>query len=390
MRKLQVQSIKTFTVGFDYPGFVDELNPARHTSKILSTDHTEFLCKPDVTTDLPKIVWHMDEPNADPALLPVYFISQIASQKVKVILSGEGGDEVFGGYERAILAKHFWRYLGWMSSSARIFGPGVRVSAGILRQLNMSQAGLIGQEEMLRLSRCFDNPTDLARNFLLLSAVLREDEKGSFYSGAMRAHAGKEDIAGSLHDRYFKDAPMRNIDEMFFWYSRFEIKTRMVSDLLHKLDTMTMAHSLEGRVPYLDHNMVEYGASIPVDQKIRGLKNKQVLRRAAGAFLPEEILNRKKDHFFVPIHLWLTNELKDVMVRLLSSEFAWLDEYINRETVMGLYERYQEGAYTYSRQLWNILIFIVWHRMYIETDLFLKMQDQPLDLYSLLFGEQKP
>ena len=172
-------------------------------------------------------------------------------------------------------------------------------------------------------------------------------------------------------------------DELFDRLSYLEMKTRLPNDLLAKLDSMTMAHSLEGRVPYLDHRVVDLAFSIPAHLKLKYLREKYILRKAARKYLPREIVRRRKDHFFVPIHLWLQNELRPTVDLLLSRENIERSGYLNSEFILFAYQNYKKGALFYARQIWNVLIFLIWYKLYIEGDTFLSMQSEPLTLNNL-------
>jgi asparagine synthase (glutamine-hydrolysing) len=376
------ENINTFTVGFGYPGFEDELKPVRFTKQFFHTDHTEYICTPDMAEIIPKIIWHCDELNADPALIPTYLISEVARRRVKVVLSGEGSDEIFGGYERTMFMLYAWKVFQTAPALVGMIPPVINCIPFALLDKVFKYSSMIGQKGLERLSGFCRNINDIGASYLDASCVFNQREKEQLYGPGLKGRLKDERIAETITRTYF-NLNGSSVDELFNRLSYFELKTRLPNDLLAKVDTMTMAHSLEARVPYLDHDLVEFAFAIPSSFKIRYLREKYILRRAANRYLPREIIRRRKDHFFVPIHLWLQNELRSTMHQVFNPEHIESIGYLNADFVMSAYNNYQKGMLFYARQLWNILFFLVWHKLYIETDLFLNMGSEPLPLARL-------
>ena len=373
------EKVNTFTVGFGYPGFEDELNPVRFTTRYFDTAHTEYVCTPDMASTIPSIIWNADELNADPALIPTYLISEIASRRVKVVLSGEGSDELFGGYERTMFMLYAWQ-------AYRCLPPLVKLTPHVIGLIPFSfldrvfkYSSMIGHKGLERLSSFCRNIGKVGESYLDASCVFNHSEKEQLYGPGLQQQLKNENIADTIQGEYFNSS-MKTADDLFSRLSYFELKTRLPNDLLAKVDSMTMAHSLEARVPYLDHDLVECAFSIPSELKIRWLRDKHILRQSVRSYLPGSITRRRKDHFFVPIHLWLKNELRETMNRLFTRDRIDGTGFLSSDYVMTAYRNYQEGMLFYARQLWNILFFIVWHRMYIESDLFMSMGETPLSL----------
>lgn len=376
------RTTNTFTVGFDYPGFEDELDPVRYTTGYLGTNHTEYTCKPEMVSVLPQVIWNTDELNADPALIPTYLISEIARKTVKVVLSGEGSDELFGGYERTMFlmyARQFHKISPAMTNMIPFF---IGLVPFTILDKWFKYSSSIGHKGLDRLSNFCRNIPNIGNSYLDVAGVFTHEEKQALYGSALQQQLVAEDIGDTLQRDYFP-SNIQDRDDLFYRLADFELKTRLPNDLLAKVDTMTMAHSLEARVPYLDHELVEFAFSIPSALKIRRLKEKYILRKAALHYLPHEIVNRKKDHFFVPIHLWLNNELRPVLELILTKDNIARTGFLNAHFVSHVYENYQRGALFYARQLWNILVFLIWHKMYIETDTFLTMKTDPVSLEQL-------
>jgi len=388
MKKELGKPTNTFTVGFGYTGFEDELNPVRFTTNYFETEHTEYVCKPDMVSIIPEIIWHTDELNADPALIPTYLISEIASKKVKVVLSGEGADELFGGYERTMFMKYAWN-LGRLSPAILKMVPHLvgLIPYTVLDRL-FKYSSSIGSKGLERLSSFCRNINNIGPSYIDVACVFKQDEKKRLYGSKLQHQLRVENIGDTINEQFF-NSRIDNSNDLFNRLSYFELKTRLPNDLLAKLDAMTMAHSLEGRVPYLDHNLVDLAFSIPVHLKLRYMREKYVLRQAASRYLPRQIIKRRKDHFFVPIHLWLQNELRPMVDRILTRDNIEKTGYLNSEFILYAYENYKKGGLFYARQIWNILFFLIWHRLYIETDYFLSMNTESMTLEQLFSPERK-
>lgn len=382
MKKELGKTVNTFTVGFDYPGFDDELKPVHFTANYFKTEHTEYVCRPDVVSILPKIIWHMDELNADPALIPTYLISEIASRKVKVVLSGEGSDELFGGYERTMMMSYAWRISQYFPSLMSVAPLLARFIPVTILDKFFKYSSSIGDKGIERLSSFCNNIQNIGTSYLDVACVFNQDEKKQLYSHGLKKQLREESVSETINREFFT-SKINDSEELFNRLSYFELKTRLPNDLLAKVDSMTMSHSLEGRVPFLDYELVEQAFSIPSNMKLRYMREKYIFRQAVRRYLPQEIVKRKKDHFFVPIHLWLQNELRTTVDRILTRDNIEKTGYLNYEFVKYAYENYNKGQLFYARQIWNILFFLIWHRMYIETDLFLSIKDKNITLSQL-------
>ncbi len=367
MKKELEMRTNTFTVGLKYSGFQDELLPARFTTDYFKTKHTEYVCGPDMISILPRIIWNTDELNADPTLMPTYLISEIASKKVKVILSGEGSDELFGGYERTLLMKYAWDISRSSASLINCLPWLIGLAPRAILDKIFKYSSLAGVEGLHRLSGFCKNIQNIGASYLDIACIFNQDEKRMLYGQKLQSRPKEENIADTINRQYF-NSKSKNSEELFNRLSYFELKTRLPNDLLTKVDTMTMAHSLEARVPYLDHNLVEFAFAIPSSLKLSFFREKYILRRAALRYLPREIIKVRKEHFSVPIHLWFQNELHETVGRILTRENIENTGYLNYEFVQHAYKNYNKGAFFYARQIWSILCFLIWHKIYIESD----------------------
>jgi asparagine synthase (glutamine-hydrolysing) len=331
----------TFTTGFEREGFSEvdvavasaEAIGARHVSKVVSP--AEFV------EALPEIVWYLDEPVADPALVPLFFIAREARKHVKVVLSGEGADELFGGYTiyREPLSLKPFEYLpGRLRRSMR------KVSAplpeGMRGKSLLHRGSQTLEERYYGNARSFNDPQ--------LQAVLK----------IFRPEWTHTDVTATVYEQsrdWDPVARMQHID-LFTW---------LRGDILVKADKMTMANSLELRVPFLDPEVFAVASRLPLDQKITRTTTKYALRRALEPIVPSHVLNRPKLGFPVPIRHWLqAGELLDWAHEMLAT--SQTDELIDIPTVRRMLDEHLAGTSDHSRRLWTVLIFMLWHAIFVE------------------------
>jgi len=331
----------TFTTGFEREGFSEvdvavasaEAIGARHVSKVVSP--AEFV------EALPEIVWYLDEPVADPALVPLFFIAREARKHVKVVLSGEGADELFGGYTiyREPLSLKPFEYLpGRLRQSMR------KVSAplpeGMRGKSLLHRGSQTLEERYYGNARSFNDPQ--------LQAVLK----------IFRPEWTHTDVTATVYEQsrdWDPVARMQHID-LFTW---------LRGDILVKADKMTMANSLELRVPFLDPEVFAVASRLPLDQKITRTTTKYALRRALEPIVPSHVLNRPKLGFPVPIRHWLqAGELLDWAHEMLATSQA--DELIDIPAVRRMLDEHLAGTSDHSRRLWTVLIFMLWHAIFVE------------------------
>jgi asparagine synthase (glutamine-hydrolysing) len=331
----------TFTTGFEREGFSEvdvavasaEAIGARHVSKVVSP--AEFV------EALPEIVWYLDEPVADPALVPLFFIAREARKHVKVVLSGEGADELFGGYTiyREPLSLKPFEYLpGRLRRSMR------KVSAplpeGMRGKSLLHRGSQTLEERYYGNARSFNDPQ--------LQAVLK----------IFRPQWTHTDVTATVYEQsrdWDPVARMQHID-LFTW---------LRGDILVKADKMTMANSLELRVPFLDPEVFAVASRLPLDQKITRTTTKYALRRALEPIVPSHVLNRPKLGFPVPIRHWLqAGELLDWAHEMLAT--SQTDELIDIPAVRRMLDEHLAGTCDHSRRLWTVLIFMLWHAIFVE------------------------
>jgi len=338
MSKRMKESVKTFSVGFETNDpYYNELNYARIASRYFKTEHHEIIVRPqDVVNIFPVIARHLDDPINDPAVLPTYMVSKLAKEHVKVVLSGEGADELFGGYLRYSLDK-LAKYYQLLPKLVRngLIKP---VLDDIIENKRFAQ-GLNALSEAdwpsryLKWVSVFDKD---CLNTVLGNPVFIEEEWSklkAFYN--------------LIHNEYGNDALNSTL------YT--DIKTWLADDLLIKVDRMSMAHGLEARVPYLDNRMIDLALSIPSWLKIKGFKRKYIFKKAVSNILPDEIVSRSKRGFELPISHWFRNELKDFVLERLSDDSVRRIGFFNPSSVNKIIKEHINGNEDNSLQIWGLL-----------------------------------
>lgn len=340
LAKEQHPAIKSFTVGFESEGY-SEIHLARQTAAALGIENiSKVISAQEFVEELPRIIWHMDTPVADPAAVPLYFVAREAAKQVKVVLSGEGADELFGGY-------NIYRE----PQSLQLFQYAPSAIKDILYRASMLLPdGVKGKSFIQR------GCTPLEERYVGNANIFAHDEKQLFlwnYQHDLRPQG--------ITEPYFQDVSgLDDVTKMQY----IDIQTWLRGDILVKADRMTMAHSLEARVPFLDKKVMEIARELTWDEKIHNKTTKYALREAFKGLIPEPVVDRKKLGFPVPIRLWLKDVLYDWARELiLDSE---TDHYINKHSVLQMLERHREGIADNSRKLWTVLVFMIWHQIYVE------------------------
>lgn len=337
MSRTMDQPVKTFSVGFGAGEPIDELESARLVSEHLGTDHHEIIARSeDVEKLLPRIIWHLDEPIVDPAIFPTYLLSELASRHVKVVLTGEGADELFAGYS---------------DYRTRIKGEKVRhiLPAAVRR----TAAGLFNKSSNSGINLYAHQMLDDVDDHILWGELFDNEEKKELY---VDFKVEKTPAAG-----YFKGYAGDTLSKMLY----ADIKTWLPDDLLVKVDKMTMANSIEARVPYLDHTLVEFAMNIPHHLKIKKGVEKYILRRASEDLLPKATLRRKKHGFTVPINDWITKSLETMISNTLSESNIKKRDYFRYNRVKHIIEHASNPRY--SHQLWSLFTLELWHKIYIDN-----------------------
>ncbi len=329
--------IKTYTIGF-YEKDYNEAEYAKKIAKHLGTDHTEMYLSPDealeVISLLPKI-W--DEPFADPSQIPTYIISMLARRHVKVILSGDGGDELFGGYQRYTLVIRLWKYLRFIP--LRSF-----LSDFILTHGYRILPGRFG---------AFDRVVKLSR--VTRARDLKElyDYIISYWREIPSLVLGGEDVT---IEKDLSDFDIKSLPE---WMMYHDFLNYLPDDIFVKVDRASMAVSLETRAPFMDHRIVEFAFSLPIDYKLKsGRVGKWILRKVLEKFVPRKLFERPKKGFAVPIEYWLKGRLRSLAEDLIFSDK--LKEYLNTDLVLKYWNEYTKKGFRWQNLLWAVLMFSAW------------------------------
>jgi asparagine synthase (glutamine-hydrolysing) len=346
------QPIRTYAIGFKGAAadeYYNELPYARRVADLFHTEHHEIVVRPDVVALLPRLLWHMDEPLSDTAFVTTYLVSQFARRDVTVILSGVGGDELFGGYRR-YLGNHYHAYFdrlpGWARRAALAVGERLpsdrhspllnlsRLTKGFLKS-----AGLPFEERYRSYVQVFS--LQEMQRLLRLNGAARPDR----IADAFR-HAGGGD---ALNRMLAVDA-----------------ETQLPDDLLMLTDKMSMATSLECRVPLLDHELVELAASMPEEMKIRGGRLKHVLKEAVSGLLPRDILERKKRGFGTPMGAWLKQDLAPLVRGVLSESVIKSRDLFHFPAVQELIGSHEANRIDGTDRLLALINLEIWSRLYLD------------------------
>ncbi len=329
----------TFTTGFERAGY-SEVDVAAESAAAIGVKHViRTVSERELTETLPLIVWYLDDPVADPALVPLYFVANEARKHVKVVLSGEGADELFGGYliyrEAASL-----RYLTALPTPLR------RGLAAVGRAL---PEGFRGKDMLRR------GALDLPQRYYGNARIFREDQLAQVLRGGP-PDLSLTEITGPLYAQSAGWDPVARMQHV-------DLHTWLRGDILVKADKMTMANSLELRVPFLDPEVFEVARRIPADQKVTRRTTKLALRRALAGIVPAHVLHRRKLGFPVPIRHYLAGDSYDWARQIVTA--AQTDEYLDRAAVLDLLAQHRAGTADHSRRIWTILVFMLWHGIFV-------------------------
>ncbi|HEX6872586.1 MAG TPA: asparagine synthase (glutamine-hydrolyzing) [Micromonosporaceae bacterium] len=338
-------NILTFTVGYDVPGY-SEIDVAQESARALNVTTIPTKIGPqDMMDALPRIVWHLDDPVADPALVPLYFVAKKAAEHVTVVLSGEGADEFFGGY--TIYREPL--------SLAGVNGLPTPLQRGLRAVSKVIPEGVKGKSFLER------GTTPIEARYYGNARIFTEEEKQELlrrYDPTVRY----TDVTAPI---YAEAEHLDDVTKMQY----VDVYTWLRGDILVKADRMSMAHSLELRVPFLDKAVFEVAATIPVELKLppRSVETKFALRRALEGVVPPAIVNRKKLGFPTPTRVWLKGEMYEWARNVLAGSGA--GDLINLEYAINLLDAHHRGEADHSREVWTVMIFCIWHAIFVEGSL---------------------
>jgi len=348
MNLLGESKVKTFSIGFD-DSHNNELPFARIVAKKFGTVHHEEVISPSAMEILPDLVWHFDEPFADSSAIPMYYLTKMASSHVKVALSGDGGDELFGGYDRHRRI-HF-------VSIYRLLPKSIRKN--LLDKLLSSTS----KKRWKRKFNIFSEGSlyDNAHCYKRWVNIFSDDIKNELYTQYYKDLFQNIDVV-NIMSNYQSGDFKSSMDEFFY----MDLKSYLPDDLLMKADKTSMAHSLEVRVPFLDHKFVEWAVSIPNKYKVRGLTTKYLLREYLKKYLPPEITNRPKQGFSVPIDSWFKGSMFNVAADILLSNSFNNRGYFKRQTIEKMLYDQRNNQGVYSKEIWSLMFFEIWCQKFVD------------------------
>ena len=353
MAEASSSPVKTFSIGFDSQAF-DELRHARRIAELFGTDHDEFVVRPDAVSIVPKIVRQYGEPFGDPSAIPSFYLAELARRQVTVALNGDGGDESFGGYTRFVSNRLAARLDHLPAPLRRIVaGPAGRLHGG-----NLSSVSNKARRLMEGL------PLDPPARYQRYVSWLEDSRRGQLYTDDFAAQVSSRADPKVISRAWGEASGDDVIDVML----DVDVNTYLPGDLITKIDIATMAYGLEARSPLLDHKLMEFAASIPASLKVRGLQKKWIFRQALRGWIPDEILDRPKQGFSVPIGDWFRGDLQNLAQDVLLDPATAERGYFRPEVVRSMLDRHAMGADSETKPLWCLFIFELWQREFVDCE----------------------
>jgi len=359
IRELMSQPVRTYTVGFEDTDELNELDSARAISKRFGTNHHEVIIgQKEMLQFLPDLVYHQDEPLADPVCVPLYYVSKLARDSGTIVVQvGEGADEIFAGYDwfrkYVQINDQFWRH-------AQRFPEAVRRVAAASAKLLLEAS--FNKRTAIELIRRLGAGEAL---FWGGAIVFDEDFKRRVLSEGMSARVDGLSSYDSVRKHLEHIAQVRPDSDFASRMTYLELKLRLPELLLMRVDKMTMATSVEARVPFLDHHLVEYALSVPVDLKIKGSTGKYILKHALERVLPADLLFRPKRGFGAPIREWFRGASGEVLVGLIMNSSIRRRDLFDYAFIARLVNEHQRGVRDWSFHLWALLNVSLWYDRWI-------------------------
>ncbi|MEB9442032.1 asparagine synthase (glutamine-hydrolyzing) [Bacillus cereus] len=351
-------NLLTFSVGFEHRGF-SEIDVAKETAEKLGVKNYSVLVTPqEFMNEFPKIMWHMDDPLADPAAVPLYFVAKEARKHVTVVLSGEGSDELFGGYN-IYREPNSLKMFSYIPTSGRTV---LKALSGVLKE------GFKGKSFLER------GCTPIEERYYGNAKIFREEEKIKLIK-SYNESVNYKDVTKPLYNEIkdYDDVSKMQYIDMYTW---------LRGDILLKADKMSTAHSLELRVPFLDKEVFDVASKIPTELKIANRTTKAILREAVRDIVPDHVLDRKKLGFPVPIRHWLKDEMYDWALNIIKESKT--EHLIDKKYVLNLLEAHRTDKGDHSRKIWTVLTFMVWHQIYIEHTYDTNLFSEECRVYNLV------
>jgi asparagine synthase (glutamine-hydrolysing) len=338
--------VKTFTIGFD-DAHANELAFARTAAKHFNTDHTETLMRPDLVEMAGDLVRHFGEPFADSSAVPTWLVSKMAREHVAVALSGDGGDELFAGYTWTHMTRKVNTYRRVPVTLRRLVDTALHLGGG---SPGLAKFQRFSRDSFLKPDACF------RRRHTCFDAEAR---------AALYAPDVADSVLSHAVDRFQEHADMAEVSSVDDWMLHQDLMMYLPDDILTKVDRMSMANSLEARVPILDHRIVEFAATIPFRLKLRMNVSKRVAKRALWFMIPQELLKQRKQGFAIPIHRWFREDLHGHFREIALGKGSLNGRLLNRHAIEARLNDHVQGRENYGHHLWTVLMFEHWLR-YVE------------------------
>jgi asparagine synthase (glutamine-hydrolysing) len=332
-------TVSTFSIGFEEQSF-DELDGARLVAERYGTDHHELVIRPDAATLLPRLVEAFDEPFADSSALPTYLVSELASGSVKVALSGEGGDELFGGY-----------YTYVADQLAPRLAPAIRPIRPLVEWLPSSSASVSFDYKAKRFVRGAHLPP--VERHHAWKEIFSSERRAELVDRRRDGVADPLDLYRARYEDTAGAEPLARLQDL-------DLGIYLVDDLLVKTDRASMAHSLEARVPFCDPVVAELALALPTKLKVRGFAKKRLLRQAVAPLLPRAIVRGRKRGFSIPLAAWLRGELEPFAREVLEADTLRRHGLLRPEPVQRLLDDHVSGREDLSRQIWGLMSLTLW------------------------------
>ena len=349
MSQLSSTPVETFSIGFQDATY-NELPYAEAVARHFGTHHRFEVLNPDVASLAEQLVQHHDEPFADTSIFPTYLVSKLARQHVKVALSGDGGDELFAGYDTYV-AERLSRYYSKLPDVMR---TSLMPAFASMLPPQPAKKGTINKVKRMIEGASMDPSLQHTRWMIFMS----EWDKDALYQTDLKQTLQQGSTAAFFEGHFQKARSFDRLAQQQY----VDIKTYLADDILTKVDRMSMAVSLEARVPLLDHRIAEFALNLPPQMKLDGSRTKVILRRALKRLVPDLVLEKPKEGFSIPMKHWLGTSLKPMMMDLLSTETVQKRGYFQPRVVSAWIQDHLQGRANHAHRLWALMVLELWHR----------------------------
>jgi asparagine synthase (glutamine-hydrolysing) len=357
MAQMTGRPVKTYSIGYQGEhSYYNELPYAKVVAQAFGTDHHEIVVRPEVSELLPKLVWHLDEPVADSACLTTYLVSKLARQSVTVILSGVGGDELFGGYRR-YLGDSMLRYYRHLPGPLRR-----KWLPALLARIPQDRHSL--WKDYARYAAAFVNSAELdaASRYIEYVTLFAPQTQGNLLIEGATQSGGSAFAISTLRGYFNHCGDPDDLNRIIY----ADLKTSLADDLLAMTDRMTMAASIECRAPLVDHEMIELASHMPSNLKVRGFQMKYLMKQAVAPWLPREILERKKRGFGAPMGAWLRKDIQPMVSELLSEEATRKRGLFSWPAIQQLLADHSAERKDYTDQLFSLVMLELWLQAFLD------------------------